>query len=110
ESLLLAAIGSAGGIAIAWALIRVAPALIPPGTLPTGMVLALDARVLGFTAAVTLAAGMLFGLAPAWQVARGALAEALRSSGRASTRGNARLLGALAAIEIAVAVMVVAGA
>ena len=54
------------------------------------MVLELDVRVLGFTAAVTLATGILFGLAPAWQVARGALAESLRGGGRAATRGNAR--------------------
>ena len=110
ESLAIAAMGGVAGVALAAALIRLAPVLIPPDTLPTGMVLALDARVLGFTAAATLATGILFGLIPAWQVARGALADSLRGGGRASTAGSARTLGTLAAVEIAVAVMVVSGA
>jgi putative ABC transport system permease protein len=110
ESLLLAALGGAGGIALAWALIRVAPTLIPRETLPTGLVLTLDARVLGFTAAITLATAILFGLVPSWQLSRRALADALRGGGRGSTGGNTRLLGSIATIEIAVAVMVVAGA
>jgi putative ABC transport system permease protein len=110
ESLAIAAMGGVAGVLLAAALIRLAPALVPPDTLPTGMVLALDARVLAFTAAATLATGILFGLIPAWQVARGALADSLRGGGRASTAGSTRTLGILAAVEIAVAVMVVAGA
>src|SRR3954469_18374199 len=45
ESLLLASIGGACGLAVAWAAIRVAPSLIPPGTLPQAIVLSFDARV-----------------------------------------------------------------
>jgi putative ABC transport system permease protein len=110
ESLVLAAMGGAAGIALAAVLIRIAPSLIPPDTLPTGMTLTLDARVLGFTLIATLATGILFGLLPAWQVARGAVADSLRSGGRGIAGGNARTLGILAAVEIAVAVMVVTGA
>ncbi len=110
ESLLLALLGGAGGVALAGALIRVAPALIPEGTLPPGIGLALDARVAGFAAAVTLATALLFGLAPAWQVARTPLAEALRGGGRGATSGSSRWLGGLATVEIALAVMLVAGA
>lgn len=110
ESLVLATLGGVAGIALAAALIRIAPALIPADTLPTGMVLTLDGRVLAFTVIATLATGLLFGLIPAWQVARGALADTLRAGGRAITGGNTRTLATLAAIEIAVAVMVVTGA
>lgn len=110
ESLVLAAMGGAAGIALAAVLIRIAPSLIPPDTLPAGMALTLDARVLGFTLLATVATGILFGLAPAWQVARGAVADSLRSGGRGVAGGNARTLGILAAVEIAVAVMVVTGA
>jgi putative ABC transport system permease protein len=110
ESLVLATMGGAAGIALAAALIRIAPALIPPDTLPTGMVLTLDGRVLAFTLAATLATGILFGLVPAWQVARGAVADSLRGGGRGIAGGNARTLGVLAAVEIAVALIVVTGA
>jgi putative ABC transport system permease protein len=44
ESLLLAAIGGAAGVALAAALLRLAPSLLPPETLPEGIVLALDVR------------------------------------------------------------------
>ena len=110
ESVLLALLGGAAGLGLAWAMIRVAPAIIPDGTLPTGLTLALDARVAAFAAIVSLATGILFGLAPAWQVARTSLAESLRGGGRSATSGSSRLLGGLAMVEIAIAVMVVAGA
>lgn len=110
ESVLLAVLGGAGGLALAWSMIRIAPVLIPEGTLPSGLQLALDARVAAFAAAVSLATGILFGVAPAWQVARTSLADALRGGGRSSTSGNSKLLGGLAMVEIAIAVMVVAGA
>jgi ABC-type antimicrobial peptide transport system permease subunit len=76
ESLLLAALGGIGGLALAWALIRAAPSLIPAGTLPAGLSLALDARIAAFTIVVTLATGLLFGVVPAWKTARGSLAGA----------------------------------
>ena len=110
ESLLLAALGGGAGVGLAGALIRVAPAIIPAGTLPTGMGLALDSRVLAFSVAVTLATGLLFGIVPAWRITRGALADSLRAGGRGATAGNQRALDWLAAVEIAVAVMVVTGA
>jgi putative ABC transport system permease protein len=110
ESVLLSVLGGAGGMALAWALIRVAPSIIPAETLPAGLTLALDWRVTVFAAAVSLATGILFGLAPAWQVAKTSLADALRGGGRSATSGSSRLLGGLATVEIAIAVMVVASA
>jgi len=110
ESMLLALLGGAAGLALAWAIVQVAPALIPEDTLPTGLSLALDARVAAFSALISLGTGILFGLAPAWKLARTSLAEALRGGGRSSTSGSSRLLGGLAMLEIAIAVMVVAGA
>ncbi len=110
ESLLLSALGGLEGIALAAALIRIAPTFIPKGTLPTGVEIALDWRVTVFAAVVTLATGLLFGLAPAWQSARTSLADAIRGAGRVATSGNSRALGALAAAEIAIAVVVVSGA
>ncbi|MBZ5724191.1 MAG: ABC transporter permease [Acidobacteriia bacterium] len=110
ESVLLAALGGAAGVTLAWGLIRVAPALIPPGTLPPGLDLTLDFRVAAFALVVTLATGLVFGLAPAWQGARTSLADALRGGGRIATSGNAKLLGGIATAEIAIGVVLVSGA
>jgi putative ABC transport system permease protein len=97
-------------MALAWLIIQVAPAAIPEDTLPAGLTFALDARVAAFAAVVALSTGVLFGLAPAWKVARTSLAGALRGAGRGATSGSSKLLGTLAMVEIAIAVMVVAGA
>ena len=110
ESLLLAALGGAGGLGLAWILIRMAPRLIPEGGLPAGLVLSLDLRVVAFTTLITFGTGLLFGLAPAWQLGRSSLAGAIRGGGRSIAGGSTRLLGALAMAEIAIAVMVVSGA
>jgi predicted permease len=110
ESVLLALLGGAAGLAVAWAAVRSAPALIPAGTLPVSMVLAFDARVAVFAAGVTLVTGILFGLAPAWQAARVPLAEAMSAGGRGSTRGAGALRAALVVGEVATAVLLVSGA
>jgi len=110
ESLVLAAAGGAGGVALAWMLLHIAGRALPEGTIPAGVQISLDARVVVFTAAVTLATGVLFGLAPIWQLVRGGLADRLRSAGRTASGGHSRLLGSLAAAEIAIAVLVVTGA
>jgi putative ABC transport system permease protein len=110
ESLVLAAMGGAAGLSLAWALIRAAERVVPAGTMPAGVAISLDARVAAFTALITLATGILFGLAPVWQVSRSGVAEGLRAGGRGASGGNARLLGGLAMVEIAMAVLVVTGA
>ena len=110
ESLLLSALGGAGGLALAWILIRTAPRLIPQGGLPAGLALSLDLRVVAFTAIVSLATGLLFALAPVWQLSNGSLTGAMREGGRGVALGNTRLLAALAMAEIAIAVIVVSGA
>jgi putative ABC transport system permease protein len=110
ESVLLSSIGGLGGLILAWALIRLAPAIMPPGTLPVAMPLTLDLRVTTFAVLATLLTGLLFGLAPAWRVGRGSLGPALQSGGRSVTSGSTALLSAIATVQIAVGVMIVAGA
>src|SRR6202042_2262687 len=60
ESLLLAVLGGACGLALAWAAVRSAPAFIPPGTLPQAIVPAFDVRVAAIAAALTLGTTLLF--------------------------------------------------
>ena len=107
---MLAALGGSGGLGLAWVLIRMAPRFIPEGGLPAGLALSLDLRVVAFTILISLGTGVLFGLAPAWQLAKGSLADAIRSGGRGIAAGNSSLLGTLAIVEIAIAVIVVSGA
>jgi putative ABC transport system permease protein len=73
---------------------------------------ALDLRVFGFALGVTLATGILFGLAPAMQGSGTSLSVALNEGGRGGTAGRAgrRIRNALAITEVALAVVVLIGA
>ncbi len=110
ESTLLASIGGAAGLALAWALVRVAPSVIPPGTLPVSMILRSTRASTAFAALLTIATGILFGLAPAWQAARVPLVESMSAGGRGSTRGTRALRSGLVVAEVATAVLLLAGA
>jgi putative ABC transport system permease protein len=110
ESVLLAAVGGVAGVAFAAALLRVAPSIMPPDTLPQGIVLALDVRVTLFAIAVALGAGVLFGLAPAWHATDVSLAATMVSRGRTATARTGRLRAGLAIAEVAVAIVLLSGA
>ncbi|MHB8654551.1 MAG: ABC transporter permease [Terriglobia bacterium] len=89
ESLLLAGCGTVLGLALApWgieALLRLAPA-----SLTTGLVVSMDRYVLAFTAAAGILAGVLFGLAPSWQVSRLNPYHSLKEDALSTTAGGAR--------------------
>ena len=110
ESVVLAAIGGAAGLALSWAALRVAPSVVPTGLLPEGIPLRFDARVTIFAGALTCLTGVLFGMAPAWHAARTPLRDTLSSGGRASTGAAGRLRSVLAIAEVAGAVLLLAGA
>ncbi|MBX9602655.1 MAG: ABC transporter permease [Bryobacteraceae bacterium] len=109
ESLLLAGAGGAAGLGVAWAGVRAAPALLPPGILPPGVTVQFDPRLAGFAFGLALLTALAVGLWPAWHAASAAAGEALRagSRGSAPVRKGRRLL---AAAQIAIAVVVLAGA
>ncbi len=110
ESLLLAAIGGASGLALAWAAVRTAPALIPRGTLPEAIVLSFDARVALVAALLTVSTALLFGMVPAWQASSVPLAEMTSAGGRGSTKRAGGLRAALVIGEVAAAVLLLTGA
>jgi putative ABC transport system permease protein len=110
ESLLLAIIGGASGLALAWGSVRAAPSFIPPGTIPQSVVLAFDVRVALVAAVLTLGTAVLFGLAPAWQALHVPLANTMTAGGRGATRGISALRTALVVGEVAVAVLLLSGA
>ena len=110
ESMLLASAGGAAGLALAWATVRAAPSLLPPGTLPQAIVPAFDARVAAMAALLTAGTALLFGLFPAWHASGVPLAEMTSAGGRASTKGAGGLRAALVVGEVAAAVLLLAGA
>ena len=110
ESLLLALAGGLVGLGVTALLLRIAPAIVPHDTLPPGIVLALDGRVALFAVILTAVTGMLFGLAPAWHATQIPLAAAMALGGRGATRGTGRMRSGLAVVEVALAVVLLAGA
>jgi len=111
ESLVLAAIGGVAGIILAWGMLKVLIAAMPPFTLPSEADVRLSLPVLGFTLAATVLSGVLFGCAPAWHAARLNLNEVLKEGGRSSSGASRhRLRRALVVIEFALALTLLAGA
>jgi putative ABC transport system permease protein len=107
ESLLLSMLGGAGGVLIAYLGIGLLLAT-KPGAVPRLDEIGLDLRVLGFTLAVSLLTGLIFGLAPALQSSETDLNETLKAGGRSGSsdaRGN-RVRRALVVGEIAMALVV----
>src|SRR5690348_3388864 len=78
ESLLLAVVGGASGLALAHGLMRAAPSILPANVLPSGTTLELNSGVMLFTVGVSLLAGILFGLAPAVASTRPDVQETLK--------------------------------
>jgi putative ABC transport system permease protein len=105
ESVLLAAIGSALGILVAWALLGVLVRVSPPD-LPRVDQVAIDVTVLIFVTAVALLAGIGFGVWPSLQVSRANLVEATQESRVRRQRGRSALVVA----EVALSLMLLAGA
>jgi putative ABC transport system permease protein len=111
ESLALAAIGGALGIGLAWGLLQVIVALLPPFTLPSEADVRLNIPVLLFTLAATMFAGVLFGCVPAFQAARLNLNDTLKEGGRTGvTGGKHRVRHGLVLVEFALALTLLAAA
>ena len=111
ESLLLALLAGTAGLLLSIFATQFLAALIPTGFAPiTGATL--DPRVLLFTLAVSLATGILFGIIPALRVSRVHIAPTLhQAGGRGSVgSGGQRLRNALVISEVALAIVLLAGA
>ncbi len=112
ESLLLSVSGGVIALLVGPALLKLLTSL-DPNALPTfGGSVGFDARVLGFTVAVSLLTGLLFGVIPAFQVSALRLQETLKSEGRALTAGprSFALRRGLVVLEIALCLAVVSAA
>jgi len=109
ESLLLGiTAGAMGLLAAALGLKAAIHAL--PAALPRAEEIGLDFHVLSFATLISIATGLLFGLAPAWRVAKEDPQRALKEGGRGATGANQRTLGVFVVMEVAVALVLLTGA
>ena len=110
ESTVLALAGGAAGLAIAWwsgkALLQFLPDSASTQVLSTTP----DLRVMAFAFALSLATGILFGLAPAIQSTRPAIAPTLKDQQSNVSAGAKRLRGALVAAQVALSLVLLVGA
>jgi putative ABC transport system permease protein len=115
ESVLLAAAGGALGLLLAAVgdrLLTLEMTRYHRFSIPNAGVIGIDWRVLIYSAGVTLATGILFGLAPALTASRTELSESLKEGGASSTAdpGRRRLRNSLVVSEMALALVLLAGA
>jgi putative ABC transport system permease protein len=110
ESLVLAIAGGVLGLGIAYIGL---PAILTlsANSIPRAADVAIDRQVLLFAAAASIATGVLFGLVPAWQSARGGIGAVLKEGGRSSTAGGARWIrSGLLVVEVALSIILLTGA
>ena len=111
ESFVLASLGGLAGLLLAAWSVRLVLGIQPALPIPITLDLSLDARVLGFTALVAMATGLLFGLAPALQATRTDLVPSLKDDAAAlSGGGRMRLRGLLVVAQVTVCVVLLVGA
>jgi predicted permease len=110
ESLIVAALGAVGGLALAAAGVRILVAMLPPGT-PRAADIAVDGHVLAFTSVLALLSGLAFGMLPALRASRLDVQSSLRKDGRTGDSPRRVSEGrTLAAAQIALAVILVSAA
>ena len=111
ESVLLAAVGGAIGVALAFVGTRVLLAL-NPDTLPSMFSAGVDGRVVAFSVVLSIATGIVFGLVPALDTARANVHDSLKDGGRAASSGRAseRVRRVLVVAQVGLAVMLLVGA
>jgi predicted permease len=108
ESVLLALIGGALGLLLAAQGTQAAIKLLP-NALPRPEEIYLDSHVLLFTLAASMLAGILFGMIPALKTAGTSLQQTLKEGGRGTSERH-RTHGVLVAVEMALALLLLAGA
>jgi len=109
EGILLGSMGGALGLLFAsWGMRAALDAL--PDTLPRAGEIHIDLRVLLFTAAATLLAGILFGLVPALKISRTNLQDSLKEGGRSPSGSRQRVHGILVVVEMSLALVLLIGA
>jgi putative ABC transport system permease protein len=109
ESVLLSLVGGVVGLLVAYGALRVLLA-INPSSLPNVETIAVNGTVLGFTFAICVVVGILFGILPALATSRVDVTNGLRESARGGGRSGVRSRTVLVVAETALAFMLLIGA
>jgi predicted permease len=111
ESLLLAALGGAFGLALGCMVRNLLPKMMMGPMTHIEMNVPFDWGVFGFAAGVTLVTGLLFGMSPAWSAARAEVGNSLKDGAQTVTRRRRGWGGkALVGIQVALSTLLVIGA
>jgi predicted permease len=110
ESIVLALIGGAGGVAIAFAGTRTLLGAVFAGSSNVPISATPDLAVLGFAFAISLLTGLVFGVAPAWTANRTDPLDALRGSGRATQHVGSLPQRTLVVMQAALSLVLMAAA
>ena len=113
ESVLLAVVSAIAALPLAWiGIAKVREAVPPSDALPYYMAWTMDVRTFVYATAIALLTGLLFGLAPAFDAAGKRLLDPLRegTSGSGTGRAQRRLHNGLIVAQIALALVLLAGA
>lgn len=112
ESLALAAVAGALGVAMAYWTMDVIMAFVPPIDIPIDLGLRMDQTTLLFALAISAATGVLFGLAPALQASRPETIHALKEEGNRGSGGRTgrRLRNTLVVAQVAVCLVLLLAA
>ncbi len=111
ESLLLAGAGGVGGLAVMFSGMKILVSLIPQ-SVPRLKAIQVDGHALAATLILALGTAVLFGLVPAWHASRASVGAALKQTGMGMTisAGWRRYRGALVVAEVALSLLLLAGA
>jgi predicted permease len=112
ESVILSLTGGVLGVLFAYGGIKAVVALLPEYSIPHEAVISLNLYVLAFAVTVSVGTGILFGMAPAFQLARQNQSTFLRDAGRDAAGGSAgnRLRNVLIVSEVALSLVLLTGA
>ncbi len=108
ESLLLSLVGGGTGLLLAWCARNTIPRLLSATWAPPAFKAQLSWPVLAFSLALSLATGLIFGLAPAWEATRVQVSSGLKDSGLTLTRRRRGLGGkSIVVFQVALSVVLV---
>jgi predicted permease len=109
ENVLLAVVGGLVGVGLAsWGVEALRS--IAPASIPRTSEIGLDGTALGFAFALVVGTALLFGLAPALQLARAPLAGTLRTAGRSGMQGRTFGRSAILVAEVGLSIVLLLGA
>ena len=111
ESLLVSALGGGLGLLLGYLGRTVIPKLLANAWERNDLQVPFDWKVFAFTASITIATGVLFGIAPAWSATRAEIGTALKKGNQSVTRRRRRWSGkGLVVFQICMSTLLVAGA